>query len=1071
MPTRHIYLKIEDIADYSPVEPSSHAAAKYRRDCMRNTGHENASIPLSEINARRLTALTYREYLDPDFLIPKPDKLILADINEPLYTHRVPGTVIYTKPGERLHIHVLNADIMPHSLHVHGLRYGIDSDGSWPFGTQASDGRRSDEICPGQTWTYRFAVTEEMIGAWPFHDHSRHIGESVNRGLFGGIIVLPKDHHPPKKAELPQLAASFSKRCCRELGEDEDLDPAVGLGAPGHGHAHDDHDHENHDHEDDHDDHDHNDHDHHRHGGGGHGHGGHGGSGHGGGGGGHGGGQGGHGGGHGHRKGRDPEHQGVLDFLEEYFQLDYAHPKCDEKDVLHVPIFLHTMNRGHGSIPAFNSGPFSPAAPPFEVVLGAEGSFGYHCEIHPQMQGTVIVALGEPVEATVAIADTNMLDMRFDPLEVRVRPGGKVRWMPGTMVHTVTEDGGGIPSLCFNGRSFVGNTPTIVARAGQRIRWYVFNLDLGMGWHNFHPHAQRWRFAQEALDVRSIGPAESFIVDTVAPPVLLLPVDIEKAQDDKDRPKGAKKYELCGDFLMHCHVEMHMMQGLAALVRSKQTVWLTPQQADRLKAKMGLPQETCEDQCPSVDPTRCERLLCGEWQLVPGSPEVCMMHACLLPNTLKVLYFGYGDTRDDQSRAWDYTADPGVFSAPVNQPFNVSQPPNNRALANIWSAEHDYLNDAQGTILVNGGFTPRETYLFNPATLSWSRKQQTAHERFYSTTLIRADSRLVTLFGSASKSFEIYDPGAGSWSAPVAMPAAMHHHEFYPWTFLLPGGKFFIAGPHVPTQRFNLAAGGINNLEPFATIAGDRSSGGEKGTCVLLPLRPPNYEPRVLIAGGDFTAAQQTAEWIDLSSATPAWQSLPDLNLARAQQVNSVLLPDGQVLIAGGIDGADGGPAELFDPGDPSAGWALCATMSIPRGYHSAAILLADGSVLMGGDRPGAWKSGETTQHERYYPAYFTYARPLITGAPQSVVYGAMFAVQTPNPGGIAEVVLVRPGAVTHGFNMAQRLVECAITAVNPGEVQAQAPPDGNVAPPGYYLLFLLTAGRVPSIGRWIRLS
>jgi hypothetical protein len=447
------------------------------------------------------------------------------------------------------------------------------------------------------------------------------------------------------------------------------------------------------------------------------------------------------------------------------------------------------------------------------------------------------------------------------------------------------------------------------------------------------------------------------------------------------------------------------------------------------------------------------------------------MHACLLPNTLKVLYFGYGNTRDDLSRVWDYTADPGVLSPQANQPIDVTQPPKNRQRANIWSAEHDYLNDVPGTILVNGGFTLRETYLFNPATLAWSRQQPTAHQRFYSTTLIRADSRLVTLFGSASKSFEIYDPAAGSWSAPIATPAAMSHHQWYPWTFLLPGGKFFIAGPHVPTQRFNVTAAGITNLESFATKAGDRSSLNEKGTCVLLPLRPPNYEARVLIAAGDFAPAQKTAEWIDLSLATPAWQSLPDLNRARAEQVNSVLLPDGRVLIAGGIAGVNGGPAELFDPENSGAGWELCATMSIPRGYHSAAILLADGSVLMGGDRPNASRSGETTQHERYYPVYFTYSRPLITGGPASIAYGAVFAVQTPNPGGIGEVVLMRPGSVTHGFNVAQRLVECAITAVNPGEVRAQAPPDGNVAPPGYYLLFLLTAGRVPSIGRWIRLT
>src|SRR5258708_29834316 len=47
-------------------------------------------------------------------------------------------------------------------------------------------------------------------------------------------------------------------------------------------------------------------------------------------------------------------------------------------------------------------------------------------------------------------------------------------------------------------------------------------------------------------------------------------------------------------------------------------------------------------------------------------------------------------------------------------------------------------------------------------------------------------------------------------------------------------------------------------------------------------------------------------------------------------------------------------------------------------------VLLIDGSVLMGGDRPGMWKSGETTQHERYFPSYYGLPRPQITGAPAS---------------------------------------------------------------------------------------
>jgi hypothetical protein len=43
-----------------------------------------------------------------------------------------------------------------------------------------------------------------------------------------------------------------------------------------------------------------------------------------------------------------------------------------------------------------------------------------------------------------------------------------------------------------------------------------------------------------------------------------------------------------------------------------------------------------------------------------------------------------------------------------------------------------------------------------------------------------------------------------------------------------------------------------------------------EGTAVLLPLKPPQYKPRVLFLGGSAADAQQTAEWIDLSVAIPS---------------------------------------------------------------------------------------------------------------------------------------------------------------------------------------------------------
>ena len=136
-----------------------------------NPPHEDTHIPHAEVEQRKLDAVVYREYLDPAFTIPNTAPIVPADINEPRYDRRVPGAVLYAEPGERLFIHVLNADDFPHSFHIHGLVYGIDSDGSWPFGVADADGRRSDAICPGDEWCYTFDVTEETIGAWPFHDH------------------------------------------------------------------------------------------------------------------------------------------------------------------------------------------------------------------------------------------------------------------------------------------------------------------------------------------------------------------------------------------------------------------------------------------------------------------------------------------------------------------------------------------------------------------------------------------------------------------------------------------------------------------------------------------------------------------------------------------------------------------------------------------------------------------------------------------------------------------------------------------------------------------------------------
>jgi Domain of unknown function (DUF1929) len=392
------------------------------------------------------------------------------------------------------------------------------------------------------------------------------------------------------------------------------------------------------------------------------------------------------------------------------------------------------------------------------------------------------------------------------------------------------------------------------------------------------------------------------------------------------------------------------------------------------------------------------------------------------------------------------------------------------------------LNDAQGTVLVHSGFmtgggisadTERRAFLFDPATSTFSHASELHTGRFYPSTITLADGTAITLFGedhahaagTGVQSLEVFTPGgAGAWSAPKALP---FNYFYYPWTFLLQGGDLFIAGPQKPARRFSPAATTIvdDPSRQYNQISSQRGVNMD-GTAVLLPLKPPQYEPRVMILGGSAADAQQSAEWIDLSVANPVWQPLPPLIVTR-DKVNSVLLPDGRVLIVGGIETLpDGGPAEIFDPEHPTSGFQLGPNMRHVRGYHSAALLLPDGSVVMGGD-----PNGGSTPNERYLSPYFFKPRPTIGASPATIAYGAGFAVQTPLPAAIAEVVLMSAGAVTHGFNQNQRYVGCAITGRTATEVQATAPPDGTIAPPGWYLLFLVDSDRIPSTGVWIRLT
>src|SRR5207245_3068228 len=116
---------------------------------------------------------------------------------------------------------------------------------------------------------------------------------------------------------------------------------------------------------------------------------------------------------------------------------------------------------------------------------------------------------------------------------------------------------------------------------------------------------------------------------------------------------------------------------------------------------------------------------------------------------------------------------------------------------------------------------------------------------------------------------------------------------------------------------------------------------------------------------------------------------------------------------------------------------------------------------------------------EVYQPSYLFNSdgspatRPRIAaGAPSSVNYGQSFNVPTPDAGDIASVVLMKAGSVTHSFDMDQRHVGLSFTVgqgtASSSSLTVTGPPNSNIAPPGYYMLFLVNRAGTPSLATWI---
>ena len=59
----------------------------------------------------------------------------------------------------------------------------------------------------------------------------------------------------------------------------------------------------------------------------------------------------------------------------------------------------------------------------------------------------------------------------------------------------------------------------------------------------------------------------------------------------------------------------------------------------------------------------------------------------------------------------------------------------------------------------------------------------------------------------------------------------------------------------------------------------------------------------------------------------------------------------------------------------------------------------------------------------------------------------------------------------THSFNITQRVVDAPIVAQRTNQIDVRIPGEANVAPSGWYMIFLTDDRGVPSLARWTQLS
>ncbi len=436
----------------------------------------------------------------------------------------------------------------------------------------------------------------------------------------------------------------------------------------------------------------------------------------------------------------------------------------------------------------------------------------------------------------------------------------------------------------------------------------------------------------------------------------------------------------------------------------------------------------------------------GQWSSLQTWPYRGV-HINLLPNGKVLFWSYYSEALNPQ--IWDPVANTVTAAKSVSY--------------SLFCAGHSFLAD--GRVFVTGGHIADYTGYTHTIIYDWRNNTWTAGPemnagRWYPTNTTLPNGNVLIISGDINSNTnvdtlpQVYNPGTNTLTnlstATLALP-------LYPRMFVAPNGKVFYAGPNSPSRYLSTSGTGS-----WSSVGNLVHSPRDYGSAVMYDVGKIIY----MGGGGSSTSStpQATAEIINLNSSTPAWISTGSMHNAR-RQMNGTVLPDGTVLASGGgsCGGFDPSNCPVYTPEiwNPATGTFTSMAgdpAQVYRGYHSTAILLPDGRVLSAGGNVGGPNAS------LFSPPYlFKGARPTISSAPSGINYGQTFFVGTPNATSITKIGFIKMGAVTHANNYDQRYIPLTIAQAS-GGLNITAPANANIAPPGYYMLFLVNSSGVPSV-------